>query len=112
MNYELAKELKEAKFPFDFQESKLGDDTYTFPSLEELIEACGEDLIAIQKTYADFDSKLDWDDAKKEKKEPRFMGWTAIKEWEDYYPPEVEVGEFGKTPSIAVARLWLALNKK
>lgn len=42
MNYKLVQRLKKAGFPFDFKESKMGDDTYTYPSLEELIEACGD----------------------------------------------------------------------
>jgi hypothetical protein len=102
MNYELAKELKDAGFPqittpeptFDFPTS-----VYV-PTLEELIESCG-------------DSVLMWEEK---------GSWRAVKylviantcapfyEW----AVEDEFNELGlqKTPSEAVAKLWLCLNQK
>jgi len=101
MNYELAKKLEIAGFPQDigngsdfyvgggevkkyreFTEPKQSD--VKVPSLEELIDACGE-LIKI-------DQLVD-------------KSWLAIKK-------SPVCGGEGKTPSEAVANLWLALNKK
>lgn len=97
MNYELAKELKEAGFeqkkashlphidnegPFCCVE---GCNVYA-PTLSELIEACGErfsQLVAPTKTIGKI--------------------WVASGfGWKE---------EGGSTPEEAVARLWLALNK-
>lgn len=126
MNYELAKELKDAGFP---QELKMGDwfypihesthlrlvtlhgsehtercghgrcdcecnycypdacrDGLKVPTLEELIEACGEGFHKLSKTGV----------------------------WSTYGARSngaVEI-EVGANPTEAVARLWLALNKK
>lgn len=101
MNYELAKELKDAGF---LQEGKtteyiIAHKGYSetvmlyIPTLSELIEACGvafEGLI-----YS-----------------PR-KGTELHKEW--YAGGRKNLGfeqkENGDTPEIAVAKLWLALNK-
>ena len=108
MNYELAKELKEAGFPqndtwdgslFLCQHSqpKSRDEAAAHilvadkcklakvPTLSELIEACGIRFWRI--TFVDTS-----------------MEWTAEASF-----PSLEIG---KTPEEAVARLWLALNKK
>jgi hypothetical protein len=80
MNYELAKELKDAGFPVVTYE-----DTFNYPTLEELIEACTKNMphfrlvLKAQTWVADFD-----DDFKRE----------------------------GTSPTEAVARLWLTLNRK
>jgi len=94
MNYELVKELKDAGFPFDFTESKMGDDTYTFPNLSELIDACGDGFSLYKR--------------------PKNKGWCAwlINTSPDMSEPHHELKEYGKTHKIAVARLWLAINKK
>lgn len=131
MNYELAKELKDAGFPqgIDFESimpyavaaeyalthdanKKLAkkyedsldalktfysDDTKEYvrmPTLEELIEACGNEFIALtQKNGA---------------------SWVAGALV--YANPSTkkmkEILGRGDTPTDAVARLWLALNKK
>ncbi|MGY3406117.1 hypothetical protein ACVWZV_002230 [Bradyrhizobium sp. GM5.1] len=65
------------KVPFDAE-------TIAAPTLEELIEACGE-------KFGSLGRNID--------------GWFAF----DY---EVRSSHFGKTPSESVASLWLALNKK
>ena len=120
MNYELAKKLKDAGFPFkdhieyetvrgekveypinvtnkdiiqsefstDF-ETKISKTTnylaYNIPTLEELIEACGNKFGTLQLTI---------------------LGWSALTSWT---PPQVFSGS---TPKEAVANLWLALNSK
>lgn len=94
MTYELAKELMLAGFPAKRANAKNHNDEvfpfprkgsyYLFPTLSELIEACGNDL-------ADM-AQGSW-------------GWDATSYG----------GEFrckATTPEEAVARLWLALNKK
>lgn len=60
------------------------EDTLYFPSLSELIEACGEGYFALERSQ---------------------LGWQASRGLED-----VIVGPY-KTPEEAVARLWLSLNK-
>lgn len=87
MTYELAKELKDAGFRFDFCND--GEEVHfkeCFPSLSQLIEACGE-----------FKS-LDFYKARK-----RTGEWRA--------QARLHCG-FGPTPEEAVAKLWLALQKK
>ena|SRR5271155_4165582 len=114
INYELAKELKDAGFP---QKTRFGSFYYhetttefatpkvdlwlenlstlkqpscdvLSPNLEELIEACGKDFIAL--SMSDDDSG----------------DWCAM--GTGYNLGDIE----GSTPTEAVARLWLALNKK
>lgn len=70
------------------------------PTLSELIEACGEDLIAIQREFNEFNEFTKFTECK----------WCAVNEWEDYYPPDVHRGGYGHTPEEAVAHLWLSLN--
>ena len=115
MTYETAKKLKEAGFPQEdprrtpvtITNETLHEflmrarwDCY-LPTLSELIEACGDNMIALQKgeqLTADVKS-----------------GWEAVSRWIDYYPPEIdERFPFGKgeTQEEAVANLWLALNEK
>lgn len=101
MNYELAKQLKDAGFPFKKYTCKFKDHegfgTCDYcqpvsPPLEELIEACGEGF--------------DW---LTQKTVPNKIGnWCAQKR-------NAIAGEqcvVGTTPTEAVARLWLALHKK
>jgi hypothetical protein len=94
MNYELAKQLKDAGFPFKYVGiSNVPKDNgvvfidrqeaYEYPTLSELIEACGEDFRCLIKDGKD--------------------GWCVQGDnfqWKD------------KTPEEAVAKLWLELNKK
>lgn len=109
MGYLLAKELQEAGFPQDsvgdswclYQDGSYGivekghfagskmTHEYPIPTLEDLIAACGDDIYNLSQiedgSYTD----------------GRKMWWAAGK--------DVEAG--GETATIAVARLWLALNK-
>lgn len=109
MTYELAKELKDAGFPqknfatFFLEEGAptlkehdaairkkgIGDVPWTIavPTLEELIEACGDDFAGLVK------SKI-----------ANAPKWGAQSRSDNL--------RGGNTPSEAVARLWLALNLK
>lgn len=99
MNYELAKQLKDAGFPQE------GDGGYALdndckderdtcecmgyvPTLEELIGMCGDGSHGINRLYRIDDGQ-----------------WAAT--GNDDFKDGV-----GTTPSEAVAWLWLALNKK
>ena len=99
MNYELALKLSNARFPFNSYRDWDKSDYFWYPcldftkqerrklyipTLEELIEECGDNLIDLTRT----------DD-----------GWTTNSE---NSLTQIE----GKTPTEAVANLWLALNKK
>ncbi len=96
MNYELAKRLKDAGFPFE--ECSLTDCSYVgpsldgdngknyhYPTLEELIEACGDEFDFLHMT-------------------PTRGSWAC-------HSQSNEAFGAGSTPTEAVARLWLALNK-
>ncbi len=104
MNYELAKQLWDNGFWEDrvYDETKLvrfeinryfdshskNYEELPVPTLSELIEACGDELHCLEQ-WIEGDEK----------------GWFA------YHMGIKDKGE-GKTPEIAVANLWLELNKK
>lgn len=101
MNYDLAKELKEAGFPQQLHDERTllptGDgETGTFadgcyaPTLSELIEVCGNNLDEL-RNHGD-DPLI----AKSAKWEAHTDGYCMV----------------GPTPEIAVSHLWLALQKK
>lgn len=104
MTYELAKELKDAGFPqdkrFPLDEHTIEDlkkrsfEEVHFPELSELIEACGEQFGGLIRL--------------------RDGTWNAatpvIISEIGYHNPQTECG--GSTPEEAVAKLYLALNKK
>ena len=112
MNYKLAKELKNAGFPYS-DHTEIAQETVCMdnneggclfvPTLEELISACGVGLISItnENSYSHSGGKS---------KEIKW-NWSAIGIQEPYPKGGYRHG-MGKTPKIAVARLWLALNKK
>lgn len=99
MDYELCKELKTVGFPFKSwsdtpSEQVVWDDTEipisAEPTLSELIEACGDIFGGVHRLQID--------------------GWIAfIFDIED---STRQVEAKGKTPSEAVARLYIALHKK
>ena len=113
MTYELAKELKEAGFPMikwwvKFDDDKhvvfavdsssgtrfvvhVGKEGWILPTLSELIEACGELGLFNSLTYC---GEGEWE----------AVGITK--------ETNIELDGRGLTPEEAVARLWLALNKK
>lgn len=115
MNYELAKKLKDAGFP---QQTLLGiwkdatepmrledcpktwGDTLACPTLEELIEACGDKFSTLEHYNSEY---------------PENHWITKNGRWHADYKINDE-DEFecasGKTAAEAVANLWLALNNK
>lgn len=93
MNYETAKELEEKGFHIKkrcFCEDKVCVHQ-NYPTLEELIEACGENFAWLHQSVK---SKV----------------WDA----QDFIYDEEEGphGGQGNTPTEAVARLWLSLNPR
>lgn len=104
MTYELAKQLKDAGFP---QKITAGagdghlfqDEVYGIayaPTLSELIEACGQDLWILKR--GSYMGEFGWIVGQDRKEEDNPAYWFLFR--------------FGKTPEEAVAKLWLALNKK
>lgn len=102
MNYELAKRLKDARFPKEtFMVWKHESHKYdsckghieNAPTLSELIEACGEEFTELSK---------------------RSDGWSAVYYY-GYNPDLMIPMNFkrgvGTTPSEAVAMLFLELNE-
>jgi hypothetical protein len=96
VNYDLANDLKEAGFLQSGAGSRAAppdkvvvrrDDFAYVPTLEELINACGD-------AYGNLSR---WDQGNDK------GNWHAISYDADY-------DEWGATPTEAVARLWLALN--
>lgn len=108
MNYELAKQLKDAGFPqiHNWCEEHKHDDVECpinsyesnrdadIPTLEELIEACGDDFgeVGLAGSYEDRGR------------------WRASQGWDGYGGYDNDV--YADTPTEAVANLWLSLNKK
>ena len=101
MDYELAKQLREAGWPQDmglrpivsarsrnYTALMLEKDEPVFPTLRELIDACGDGVDALIRDDSGWDA---------------YSGYAV-----DYY----SLKEYGETPEEAVARLWLELNKK
>lgn len=97
ITYELAKELKDAGFPQpeghkDYRglflnsdneiDSRWESDAVYVPTLEELIEACGD------------------------------FKFTLVHAQDGWYAETRGTSSTGTTSADAVARLWLALNKK
>lgn len=95
MNYELAKKLKDAGFPF--KKLFIDDLDYYIPTLSELIEACDPKSGKFGDFYLQcLGSKL-WN-----------AGFTVF-----HVNPRVEVDSHrfeGSTPEEAVANLYLALK--
>lgn len=103
MNYELAKQLKDASFPNSEKwdivilptRTTMGyrvekGDGIEVPNLNALIEACGDGLISLSRH-----------------KNPD--GWFAYSKVEDEHGNNLETLQ--PTPEEAVAELWLELNK-
>lgn len=94
MNYELAKQLKDAGFPqvIDFRSGEFhdGDEEISNPSLSELIEACGDNFELSNMIRGEANRKNG--------------NWLVMK--------DSGYEQIGHTPEEAVALLWLELNKK
>ena len=104
MNYELAKKLKEAGFPKENFHITLPNCKYpdghgqrNAPTLEELIEACGDN----------FQRLMHYPKWKKPFKEGK---WKA-RGWQ-FGGEHHHKNAYGETPSEAVANLWLKLQEK
>lgn len=98
MNYELAEKLKEAGWQFKYGVGKDGkvvvfDDLSPnqLPTLEELIEACEPFIVSL---------------------EFRVNGCIAkgVQIFEEITEPDKHFLQVGKTPTEAVAHLWLSLQ--
>lgn len=75
------------------------DGGYTrIPTLPELIEACGESFSELHYNSEGANADLKW----------LASGFILS----DIFPQGIDCLKHGSTPEIAVARLWLALNKK
>lgn len=110
MEYRLAKQLKEAGFPqkgdkdysvfwvppsgtlFLDSHEKAPDDAVYLPNLSELINLCGEDIESLTQEHSQAGNE--W----------VASSWNAV-------GGHIKFGR-GSTPEIAVAKLWLSLNKK
>lgn len=100
MTIKLAKQLKDAKFPFrrwttELQEQLIWDDGKADkePTLSELIKACGNRFDELSRDETN-----------------RGGEWLAI--WGDNQDPSITHTGQGQTPEEAVAKLWLQINKK
>ena len=102
MNYALAKELRDKKFPESRNDIAILDEksgiTYYHPTLSELIEACGE--LFVLHSPKSLDVNEEW------YQHPDYI-WTAYSQRK-----ETDCKAIGSTPEEAVARLWLAINNK
>lgn len=124
MNYELAKQLKDAGFPLislatpaiaqtasrsycvfcGFPFLEIDGQYYLQPVLDVLIAACGEGIFQLLR-------QSEWHARTTDKWQavmarPQIMKELSMKE---LHRAQLEV--YGQTPEEAVARLWLALNK-
>lgn len=97
MNYELAKKLKDAGFPFkhyshiphfydEISSFTKNEETVPRPVLSELVEACGDEFISLGRRKG-----------------------FATGEWGAHAKDKHGLGA---TPEEAVANLWLALRRK
>jgi len=103
MNYELAKELKDLDFwsEHSARTSEYPDkDGFVPPDLPELIEACGEGFCCLLRC-----SKEGYPESYE-----KYFGADDVMYGDKFGLSTMEY--VGSTPEEAVARLWLALNKK
>ena len=117
MDTSLLQQLKDAGFPFvdkterfsnheedtlsidNTEYVKIGGTWFMVPNLSELIEECGDRFLELKKTAPE-----------RGKLEKR---WLVVGGVGEFTPDGLKAhNEFGKTPSEAVSKLWLALNKK
>jgi hypothetical protein len=113
MNYELIKQLKDNGFPFQGyiasihgtdrfnSDLETEEDYLATPTLEELIGACPVEykggLLSITSWGNTFGAKGTW--------------MASYRVSNQYEPDSDLIREDGSSPSEAVAKLWLALNK-
>jgi hypothetical protein len=114
ISYKLAKELKDAGFRQDgrsgifvYAGAFTGNNEATrsyVPTLEELIEACGDGLIGLLRVLKN--------SIKDEVKPNAPATWHAKGHMWSGAIYGTGLSETGSTPDEAVALLWLALNKQ
>jgi hypothetical protein len=97
MDYELAKKLSDKGFPRENILESI-DGEYQFPTLEELIEACGEGFYSLENWGEQGYVACD---------QSNFVNLSCGCCSEDRQQQFI-----AKTPTEAVANLWLALNTK
>ncbi len=114
LTYELAKELKDAGFPFiqwrtgtntgnTIAFGRTDADIFLLPTLSELITACGDEFECLYR-IVNLDKTTDYFRAH------AFGQDRGLKlEGETLY---ADCSGKGSSPEEAVARLWLVLNKK
>lgn len=120
ITYELAKELKDAGFPTPSTGQIITDadmargwhfksipndpgEWYYEPSLSELIEVCGEDFDRLE--HEKDSAFLQGEHIKRN----RFRADGYVQVEKNHWST---MSYLGSTPEEAVAKLWLALNKK
>lgn len=100
ISYELAKKLKDAEFPFKYindprtqiANTQFEDGTCAiFPTLSELIEACGEQFHTLARRRQ-IDNKLKW--------------------YASSFVDKYDVALVADSPEEAIANLWLTLHNK
>lgn len=102
MNYETALALEKAGFPQEGNGSWIcekeglhpgreSEEDLYLPTLEELIEACGDESFVLGRSFDKCGRAGDWD--------------------AQVYDAKTRTIGTGSTPNDAVANLWLALNK-
>lgn len=96
MNYELAKQLKDAGFPLKervIMSQQIGNELHQisewYPTLSELIEACGEEFSGLDRDKDSSSGEVYW----------------LAKAW------SLDKNTYGSTPEESVANLWLKLNE-
>lgn len=116
MNYELAEELKDAGFPFLKLYGEIGLEI-TMPSLGPIATAMGHDFVRFGEEWFLIPTLSELIEACGEPKRSPFLqlrkaraGWCAALHGDDDVIIEMVLNV--DTPEEAVARLWLALNKK
>ena len=109
MNYELAKQLKDAGFPQfvgEFEGSIIedinapeGEEPIScyHPTLSELIESCGDEFESLERKWHRMEQK---------------STWIAFGIEQEPWSSRSNAHGEGNTPEEAVANLYLALNKK
>lgn len=103
IDYTLAEQLKNAGFPSGSGEDYISTgpfEQWLYPTLPELMDACGEENFSIHKvTHTENTGGIP----------------VITKSWGvELYTSDPDKDEYfsGSTPEEAVARLWLALNPK
>lgn len=105
MHYELAKELKDAGFPFVIHHPNMGMDNvvsfgdledWKVPTLSELVEACGNNIVLHNLSGGKWQAGIG-------------------EEWSTYnggIDSPLEPMAEGDTPEEAVTKLWLSIQHK